>query len=310
MFCACLIALWIGGAPSSTTPDEPRLVVLPLEVEGVKAQLGLDAWNIVVDEITKSKSKIHVNMSQQAEIHGLLLGPARERARDCGGNAECLRDIGATLEVNVLVAGKVTKDTVSLTALDVATGQRIALARSPASLASATLERRARAAVNVLVQAMLRSRAKKAEDAKAAPSEETPAIDAAAAQATEPSPRAAGAGAETAAAAAPKATSPSGIGIGTRTGTRTGTGPETGTGPGTGGGTGPGTGGGTGAGAGTALVPTAAPPEQEDVTSRWWFWAGIGAAVLAGGLTAAFLFGGTKGGPAVPSETGRIMGTY
>ena len=58
------------------------------------------------------------------------------------------------------------------------------------------------------------------------------------------------------------------------------------------------------------------PPKQESVFEKWWFWAGVGAALVAGGVTGAVLVGGEKGGPSVDGDgfgdslTGSISGTY
>jgi hypothetical protein len=314
-----------AGAPASGSEAEPSLVVLPLETEGVQGQIGLDAWDIAVDVITKARAKLHVSMTQQTEIHGLLLGPARERARDCAGKLACLKEIGSTLEVNILVAGKVAKDTVSLVALDVASGARLGGARSPQSMAGASLERKTRAAADALIQAIIRSRAKKDEaqaaardDAgagrsqdpnEAAPRSSTPAIsesrtsESKTSELTPAESKGAGAPTEESRDTEPKAVETM---VESKQTTATGLvrdqnkPPSSSTS--------------TQAPTATEAAPsaiTARPPAAaEPVTSTWWFWTTIAVAALGGALTAALLFGGTKGGPAVPSETGRIMGTY
>jgi hypothetical protein len=59
-----------------------------------------------------------------------------------------------------------------------------------------------------------------------------------------------------------------------------------------------------------AKVEPLPPPESKPATSKWWFWVGVGGAVLVGGATAALLVGGSKGGPTVGSANGSIEGTY
>lgn len=66
--------------------------------------------------------------------------------------------------------------------------------------------------------------------------------------------------------------------------------------------------------------PNVAPPPPAATTSvsnsepsvlgAWWFWASIGTAIAAGTTTAALLAFGEKGGPAIPSSSGSIRGTY
>jgi hypothetical protein len=43
---------------------------------------------------------------------------------------------------------------------------------------------------------------------------------------------------------------------------------------------------------------------------QWWFWASLGGAVLAGGLTAGVLMSGNSGGPDVAGPTGTVTGSY
>src|SRR5262245_29989926 len=141
--------------------DEPQLVVLPLEAEGVKPQLGLDAWKTVVAEVAKAKAKLHVGVTFQKELHDMLLGPAREQARDCGSNVDCLREIGRALDVAQLIAGKVTKDEVSLVAFDVSTGAKLGTAKSPPTVAKAKVESKAKAAAQTLIAVMAAKKAGK-----------------------------------------------------------------------------------------------------------------------------------------------------
>lgn len=155
----------------SAQSEEPQLVVLPLEAEGVKPQLGLDAWKTVVQEIAKAKTKLHVGVSFQKELHDMLLGPAREQARDCGSNVDCLREIGRALDVSQLIAGKVGKDDVSLVAFDVATGAKLGSAKSPAGLGKAKVEAKAKAAAQALIGQMAAAGKKKGTAVASAPKE-------------------------------------------------------------------------------------------------------------------------------------------
>jgi hypothetical protein len=145
----------------SAQAGEPQLVVLPLEAEGVKEQLGLDAWKAVVSEVAKAKTKLKVQVSFQKELHDMLLGPAREQARDCGSNIECLRDIGRALDCGQLIAGKVTKDEITLLALDVTTGQKLASGKSPANLAKSKVATKARAAAQSLIAVIAKKKGEK-----------------------------------------------------------------------------------------------------------------------------------------------------
>jgi len=58
------------------------------------------------------------------------------------------------------------------------------------------------------------------------------------------------------------------------------------------------------------------PPEDKTVFEEWWFWVGVGAALVAGGVTGAALVGGGKGGPSLDGDgfgdslNGSISGTY
>jgi hypothetical protein len=318
----CALVAALALALPAAEPDEPELLVLPLEVEGVKPQIGLDAWKIVVDEITRSKSRLKVSLKLQHREHDMLLGPAREQAKDCGTNSECLREIGSALEAGVVVAGKVTKDAVTLIAIDVASGQRLAFGKSPSTMASGPLDKKARLAVNILVATYstahsggkrkgegavaekadrkinsdrsakdskpeLRGDAKpdakldadNAPEDKGTESGDTPRIGSPvfgdAPYAMRTSTEAKGTEASAATPGAATSTSAAVLAAETR----------------------------------SDLVPPP-PVSEESVSDKWWFWTGLGAAVLAGSAIAIVLAGGTKGGPTVPSDSGTIQGTY
>lgn len=52
------------------------------------------------------------------------------------------------------------------------------------------------------------------------------------------------------------------------------------------------------------------PAAKAPSTGRWWVWASIGTAVVAGTATAIALSAGRRSGPAVPLGTGTLSGTY
>jgi len=49
---------------------------------------------------------------------------------------------------------------------------------------------------------------------------------------------------------------------------------------------------------------------QRPSWEKWWFWASLGGAVLAGGITATILMGGNSGGPDYAGPSGTVTGTY
>lgn len=172
------VLLLFAGAPAPNLPrdlalllagasDEPQLVVLPLEPEGVKAQVAIDAWKVVVAEVGKARGKLRVGTKLQGEIHDFLVGPARERAKECGANLDCLREIGSAIDAGIIIAGKVSKDAVLLLAIEVPTGQKLATARSPASLAGGKPEKMSRAAAAAMIGALGKARQKSGAGAAA-----------------------------------------------------------------------------------------------------------------------------------------------
>jgi hypothetical protein len=144
-----LLACLLAGLPAQTK----EIVVVPLTEDGVKTG-GIDAWKVVVEEVRKTAGRLGFATALQKSRHDFLIGPVRDEARDCGGNTECLAAIGTTLGVDVLVAGSLAADAVTLTAIDIATMKVVAGARSPKGSASKGPKDKARAASKVLIRAL------------------------------------------------------------------------------------------------------------------------------------------------------------
>jgi hypothetical protein len=324
-----LLALLVGQTPAPAK----ELVALPLTEEApIKAPVGLDALKVVTAELKKQSERLGVSTALQKKRHEWVIGPARERARDCGQNAECLAEIGAALGADVLVAGTVDASGVALIAVQVKTGKKLAAARSPKKLASSSIQRRALTATRALIEAMAKTPAAVAVAPKPEdPARLPPPVE-------EPPPAVA--------AASPVATGELRIEKDQLTGVSevtvdgeallfTGDGTMSWRGA-------------PGAhslvavrsdgnrvtkevvidaGQTTAVtlefVTAAVPPptaaasaateveaKDDEIWTAWWFWTSLGAAVAAGATTAALLAGGAKGGPDIEGETGTVRGTY
>jgi hypothetical protein len=318
-----LMALAPGQGPK-------ELVVLPLSEDGVKPPAGLDAWKVVTAELRRS-GRLGMSMAMQKKQHDFLIGPAREQARDCGSNVECLAEIGAALKADVLVAGTVDDGGVSLIAIDVKAAKRIGGARSNRKLSKAAIKRKAVSAARVLIEAIGRGAPPPAVVKTPEPRAST----------TPPAPPPP----EPEAAPQPVAQGELHIGKEQLAGvTEVKVDGETLLFAGDGSMSWKGA-------PGThslvamrsdgnrivkdvvidaerttevyldfalAAVPPPPPPaaaakpeeEEEDFLTAWWFWTSIGAAVAAGATTAALLAGGAKGGPDLEGDTGTIRGRY
>ncbi len=306
----------------------PELVTLPLSAKTSRTQPTLSAWNEVVAEFDKRARGLGVSVAVQKTKHAFLVGPAREQARDCGRDIDCLAEIGAALGADYLVIG-VVSDRIALLAIRVEDRGVLAKARSPRS---GPLERKAKRAAQRLARRLRAAIGPSPKKAVAATVDNEPP----------PPPR------QTAAAPARPVPVANGLlyihrdqlaGVTTVTlddepVAFTGEGfvswpaasgehvlrarhidgrelvkPIT-LQPGQT----------TEVALGFALPPqpalvAAAPPaardtDDRDVLSTWWFWTALGTAVVAGAATAAVLAGGSKGGPTPPTETGVIRGTY
>jgi hypothetical protein len=320
-----LLAIGQGG--------DKELVTLPLSEEGVKPPAGLDAWKVITQELKRS-AKLGMSMALQKKQHDFLIGPAREQARDCGTNVECLAEIGVALKADVLVAGSVDDSGVSLIAIDVKSSKRIGGARSNRKLAKAALKRKARSAARVLIEVIGRSVPAVAAKTPEPRSPPPPPVESA------PAPPPAEPEAPAPAVAEgeihiPKEqlSSVSEVKIDGEILLFGGDGSMTWKGA-------PGSHSLVAVRADgsritkdvmvdpakrtevvlefpVAAVPTESPPPappepepEENVLTTWWFWTSIGAAVAAGATTAALLAGGAKGGPDIQGETGTIRGSY
>ena len=136
--------LGLGGALPAA--KRPELVTVPMATLGTGAGESLEAWDIVKEALAQSKERLSVSVALQKSRHDFLIGPAREQVKDCSGNPDCLKEIGAALGADVLVTGFVTPAKVSLVAVEVQTGRVVGESESPPELAKAKLPSRARAA--------------------------------------------------------------------------------------------------------------------------------------------------------------------
>ena len=351
----------LAGAPAKGA----ELVALPLRTVDVDARVGLEAWQVVVAELEKAKRRLEVSTALQKKQHDFLVGPAREQARDCVDNAECLAEVGATLGVDILVTGKIDKTAAHLQALDVKTGKRLAEGRSGQAQIRQVPKNKARVATQALVKALLDKRKQELAAAQAAEPKaqaEPKASDPKRGQVeVKPGKPGSSAGQVTAKPSGPPQTgaeslklddgppvpaarlsegsiaiakeSLSGV---TRVSVDGEVVPFSGDGSIAWSGA-PGSHrlvavrlDGRQLGQDVVVQPgevttvrlefpaieAAAPPPADggerngEVTSRWWFWTALGAAVVAGSATAFLLAGGEKGGPSLPAETGTLRGSY
>ncbi len=339
-----MLIVFLAGIAAS---DSKELVALPLSEEGVKPPAGLDAWKLVINELKRSSTRLGMSMVLQKKRHDFLIGPAREQARDCGENVECLAEIGAALGADVLVAGTLDATSVTLIAIDVKNSKRIGTGRSGKKLAGSGMRRRAVAATRALIDTMAKPTggplASKAgdENAKGAPApppkedlkdDDGYMVD----DGRTPAPVEASAPADGGIhLAKDQLANVAEVSVDGEPLLFQGDGSMVWSGA-------PGshsliavrndghrttqeiaieperTTEVTLAFAVDAVATTRTPAasaetgssEDGDVFTRWWFWTSIGAAVVAGATTAALLAGGTKGGPDIEGGTGTIRGRY
>ncbi len=289
----------------SVAQTEPaQVLVLPLQSEG---QAGLEAWKQLTKALEKDQKKLQISTALQKQQHDFLVGPAREQARDCAGNVQCLAEIGATLGADILITGKVEPDYVELTVVLVKYQQMLGALRSPPKVAKKALKAKTQAAGDELAK-LLKDRDKNLPPPPPPPPpppvivEGTLLIDKAELNGVR----------EVRVDGTPLAFMGDGSmrwdgppGSHSLVAQRSD---------------------------GTSLTrdivvepglitnvrlefPALAPPppaatESEQVTGQWWFWTSLGAAVAVGAATAVILAGGEKGGPSLPAETGTIRGSY
>ena len=304
----------------------PELVTLPLSVDAVDPQSALSAWNLVSATLDKRARSLNVSTSLQQARHEFLMGPAREQARDCGRDVDCLAEIGAALGAELLVVG-IVSNRVALVAIRVADRSVLAKARSPKK---GSMKRRAKIAAIRLAKRL--GRALRKAGAPQPPILAPPGIAKAKPPPPEPPPpepsgllyihrdRLTGVSQVTLDGAPvdftgegfiswPAASGPHTLrathidgrqtektvvieaGQTTEVALRFPAAPSP-------------------PPSVAVAPPAAAKPENDDVTGTWWFWTAVGTAVVAGAATAAILASGSKGGPTPPSDTGTIQGTY
>ncbi|MEO1334096.1 MAG: hypothetical protein AAFV29_00565 [Myxococcota bacterium] len=113
-----------------TQNARPEMVTPPPYSAKSPPQATLAAWTEVVSIMDQRAARIGVNVDQQRAQHEFLVGPAREQARDCGRDIDCLAEIGAALDADIVVVG-VLAQRMALLAVRVDDRRVLAKARSP-----------------------------------------------------------------------------------------------------------------------------------------------------------------------------------
>ncbi len=151
-----MVGLALLTGLSATLLSAPEVVVLPLAPEGVNAKQGVEAWKVLTTQLERArrKGKLDISTKVQKTQRVFVVGPARERARDCGANIDCLSEIGSTLGTQFLIAGTVNKKAIALLVLDVKSKRRIAKVGSAQGLKGKSLKRRARSAARNVVNTL------------------------------------------------------------------------------------------------------------------------------------------------------------
>lgn len=168
---AISLCITLGSVLAGANP--PEVIAVPPAVEGRPARDSLAAWKTIKTELTRAKKRMGVSTKLQRKRRHFLVGPVRERARDCGFNVPCLVEVGATLGADILVAGLVEASQVTLVAIDVGAGRQIAEAASSRSQAQTSTKRKARMAARALFRAL----GKRDQIAAADPASPAPAAD-------------------------------------------------------------------------------------------------------------------------------------
>lgn len=330
----CAVAL--QGSASAYAAN-PELVVVALGAEGRAEADGIAAWKIVEKELRRSRRKMKVSLRLQKELHDFLIGPAREQVRDCGEDADCLKDVGATLAAAVLVRGEVRAKSVYLQAIDVGTGRVLAQVEQKSKKRKPSIKRLAKSAARKLVRTFRKNRkllGKPMDPPPVAVAPPPPAPEPEPVLPPDPEPAQPPPGPAEPADAAQASFRIAADDLRGVKEVRVNGQPVAFAGDGSLRWEGP-------AGAvnleathidgrqmsqrlslnqADQQVPLrfAAPPqtvvaeadEGEPVTTKWWFWTALVGAVAAGATTAAVVAAGSKGGPVVPDETGSVRGTY
>lgn len=152
---AALVSALVLPGSWAAAAGKPQLVLVPMVTLGTSASEGMEAWTLVKDALRQSRSRLKVSVALQKKRHDFIVGPAREQAKDCAGNVDCLKEIGDALGADILVTGQVTPKAVSLIAVEVGTGRVVGEAETPNELSKAPLGSRASAAARLLVAAMV-----------------------------------------------------------------------------------------------------------------------------------------------------------
>ncbi|MFO0727259.1 MAG: hypothetical protein U1E65_26000 [Myxococcota bacterium] len=308
-----LVAL-VGATP-------PEMVVLPPQPLAAKPNVAADVYKGVLAEVEKQKDALGVSVKLQKDAKAAISGPAKEQGWECNAEPACLAQLGATLGADFLISGVIDKDTVAFVIVDVKNQRKVVGARSAKKFAKSGPKKQADAALKGALSYF--------EQWSKNPKE---------------TPQAGGEGADIAPTLAELHLAPGELGAITEVtldGTPLAVRPD-----GSIGWQGPA---GRHAliavrrdgvrsmqdlnlEAGAPLevhlsfIEPAPPPPPPPLvireeappppppssapTGKWWFWVGVGGAVLIGGATAALLIGGNKGGPSIGGNTGTIEGTY
>lgn len=343
---AALLLVLAAQAPApsaSPAPDPaaagalPEMIVLPPKPEeGIKNDVAMQIYKAAVAEADKAKTGLGMSTRLQTEAKTALAGPAREQGWECKGEIPCLAELGSTLGASFVIAGSVSKSSVSFLVVDVKKVEKTVGVRSHRKLDKAGWQRQSKAAIKgVLEQFDKKLKAPPAApepppvvaldpnvaEVRIAPGELTDVrelsfdglplpftIDAGVAWSGVPGRHVVVATRQDGTRAVHELTLEGGTSLPlVLVFVEPPLAPAAGTPPparvvsddpprddG-------------------ALVARAPPPASEDddgATSKWWFWVGLGAAVAAGGATAAVLAGGIKGGVATDSGRGTITGEY
>ncbi len=317
---AASFALLSPSAPAASR-EIPQLVVLPLESENGQARKAFDAWKKLVGRLRKTSKKNGFRTELQRKQHDFLVGPAREQAKDCKGKPACLIEIGEALQADYLVTGSLSK-TIHLIAWDISAQKQLGTVTS--SPRAKKLSKHVRSSAELLAKMVAKAQKDKSKAANGQAKKRKK-------KSSEPTTLAQGElllpkdqlrGVQSVKIDG-KPLSFQGDGSMIYQGSvgehllqaqhldgrslrtvfeLTGKPSQS-----------------------IALnfpAPQAAPPppavsqappppaQEEQVTSKWWLWAALGLAAVAGGATFAVLAGGEKGGPSFPAQTGTIQGTY
>lgn len=308
-----LLATLVGATP-------PEMVVLPPQPLAAKPNIAADVFKAVLGEVEKQKDTLGVSAKLQKDAKAAIGGPAKEQAWECANDPACLSQLGTTLGADYLITGVIDKDSVAFLIVDVKNQKKIVGARSSKKMAKAGPKKQAEAAFRGALSgfeqwsknpkgpppvtegaeisptlAELRISAAELENVTEVSLDGVPLPkkdDGSIAWSGPPGSRhvllaVRRDGVKSSQDVMPEAGAPVDIKLVFIEPAPPPPPPPL-----------------------VAKAEPLPPPESKPATSKWWFWVGIGGAVLVGGATAALLVGGNKGGPTVGSANGSIEGTY